>query len=184
MNLPNKLTIGRVCMIPLFVLAIHGADFGWYTLEVARMIAVSVFVLAAITDFLDGYLARKLKLISDFGKFMDPLADKVLVMAAMVYLLWLGDISPWVLIIVEGREFLIAGLRMLASQKGIVISAGFWGKVKTVAQMVMIPLVLLNIDHPVAYWAGIVLIYVCVALSIISAVDYMWRNRRVFKEAK
>jgi len=171
-------------MIPLFVLAIHGADFGWYTLEVARMIAVSVFVLAAITDFLDGYLARKLKLISDFGKFMDPLADKVLVMAAMVYLLWLGDISPWVLIIVEGREFLIAGLRMLASQKGIVISAGFWGKVKTVAQMVMIPLVLLNIDHPVAYWAGIVLIYVCVALSIISAVDYMWRNRRVFKEAK
>ncbi|MCL2621199.1 MAG: CDP-diacylglycerol--glycerol-3-phosphate 3-phosphatidyltransferase [Defluviitaleaceae bacterium] len=184
MNLPNKLTIGRVCMIPLFVLAIHGADFGWYTLEVARMIAVSVFVLAAITDFLDGYLARKLKLISDFGKFMDPLADKVLVMAAMVYLLWLGDISPWVLVIVEGREFLIAGLRMLASQKGIVISAGFWGKVKTVAQMVMIPLVLLNIDHPVAYWAGIVLIYVCVALSIISAVDYMWRNRRVFKEAK
>jgi len=171
-------------MIPLFVLAIHGADFGWYTLEVARMIAVSVFVLAAITDFLDGYLARKLKLISDFGKFMDPLADKVLVMAAMVYLLWLGDISPWVLVIVEGREFLIAGLRMLASQKGIVISAGFWGKVKTVAQMVMIPLVLLNIDHPVAYWAGIVLIYVCVALSIISAVDYMWRNRRVFKEAK
>jgi len=171
-------------MIPLFVLAIHGADFGWYTPEVARIIAVSVFVLAAITDFLDGYLARKLNLISDFGKFMDPLADKVLVMAAMVYLLWLGDISPWVLVIVEGREFLIAGLRMLASQKGIVISAGFWGKVKTVAQMVMIPLVLLNIDHDLAHWAGIVLIYVCVALSIISAMDYMWRNRRVFKEAK
>jgi len=171
-------------MIPLFVLAIHGADFGWYTMEVARIVATGVFVLAALTDWLDGFLARKLNLISDFGKFMDPLADKVLVMAAMVYLLWLGNISPWVLVVIEGREFLIAGLRMLASQKGVVISAGTTGKLKTIAQMVMIPLVLLNVNHAAAYWIGVVLIYVCVALSIISAVDYMWRNRQIFKEVR
>ncbi|MCL2854606.1 MAG: CDP-diacylglycerol--glycerol-3-phosphate 3-phosphatidyltransferase [Defluviitaleaceae bacterium] len=181
MNLPNKLTIGRVCMIPLFVVSLHGAGWGWYDEITARIIAASIFILAALTDFLDGYLARKLNLISDFGKFMDPLADKVLVMAAMVYLLWLGSIPPWVLVVVEGREFLIAGLRMLAAGKGIVISAGFLGKIKTIAQMVMIPVVLVNFDHPAAYWTGIVLIYACVALSIVSAVDYMWRNRHIFK---
>ncbi|MDR2168164.1 MAG: CDP-diacylglycerol--glycerol-3-phosphate 3-phosphatidyltransferase [Clostridiales bacterium] len=180
MNLPNKLTIGRIAMIPLFILALHGADFGWYDLPTARLIAVGIFALAAFTDFLDGYIARKHGLITDFGKFMDPLADKILVMAAMVYLLWLGEISPWVLIIVEGREFVIAGLRMLASQKGIVIAAGFWGKIKTITQMVMILVVLPGFDHPIAFWGGQVLIYACVALTLISAADYIYHNRNAF----
>ncbi|MCL2349912.1 MAG: CDP-diacylglycerol--glycerol-3-phosphate 3-phosphatidyltransferase [Defluviitaleaceae bacterium] len=172
MNLPNKLTIGRICMIPLFVLAIHGYDFGWYDMQTARTVAVGIFALAAITDFFDGYLARKMGLITDFGKFMDPLADKILVMAAMVYMVWLGDISPWILIVIESREFIIAGLRMMAAQNNIVIAAGFWGKGKTVTQMAMIMLVLLNIDHPAAFWGGQILIYACVLLTIFSAIDY------------
>ncbi|MCL2170227.1 MAG: CDP-diacylglycerol--glycerol-3-phosphate 3-phosphatidyltransferase [Defluviitaleaceae bacterium] len=183
MNLPNKLTISRVFMVPLFVLAIHGAGFGWYDIYTARLIAVGIFALASLTDWLDGYLARKMNLTTDFGKFMDPLADKILVMAAMVYLLWLGDISPWVLVIVEGREFAIAGLRMLASQKGVVISAGFWGKIKTIVQMAMIIVVLPAIDHPVAFISGQILIYACVALSLISAIDYIYQNKEVFKSA-
>ena len=178
MNLPNKLTVGRVCMIPLFVLAIHGYNFGWYELEMARIIAASIFVLASFTDFLDGYIARKQGLITDFGKFMDPLADKILVMAAMVYMLWLGDISPWVLVVIEGREFVIAGLRMLAAGKGVVIPAGVWGKFKTISQMMMIPLVLVNLEGDVFFWAGQVLVYVCVALSIISAVSYIINYRK------
>lgn len=169
-----------MCMIPLFIVALQGEAFGWYDMQTARFIAVGIFALAAFTDFLDGYIARKQNLITDFGKFMDPLADKMLVMAAMVYMVWLGDISPWVLIIVEGREFIIAGLRMLAAQKNIVIAANFWGKLKTVAQMVMILVVLSNFDYIVAYWAGIVLIYACVALSVISCVDYIYQNRKVF----
>ncbi|MCL2753892.1 MAG: CDP-diacylglycerol--glycerol-3-phosphate 3-phosphatidyltransferase [Defluviitaleaceae bacterium] len=180
MNLPNKLTIGRVCMIPLFVLALEGVRFGWYELPTARIIAVAVFALAAFTDFLDGYIARKRNLITDFGKFMDPLADKILVMSAMVYMVFLGDISPWVLIIVEGREFVIAGLRMLAAQNNIVIAANFWGKLKTITQMTMILVVLLDFDHALLYCSGVLLIYSCVALSIISGIDYIWRNRKVF----
>jgi CDP-diacylglycerol--glycerol-3-phosphate 3-phosphatidyltransferase len=167
-------------MIPLFILALHGPDFGWYDLTTARLIAVGIFALASLTDYFDGYIARKYNLITDFGKFMDPLADKILVMAAMVYLVWLGDISPWVLIIVEGREFVIAGLRMLASQKGIVIAAGFWGKIKTVAQMLMILVVLPAFDHPAAFLTGQILIYTCVALTLISAVDYFHKNRGAF----
>jgi CDP-diacylglycerol--glycerol-3-phosphate 3-phosphatidyltransferase len=180
MNLPNKLTILRIAMIPLMILAIHGVDFGWYDLATARIIATAIFGAAAFTDFLDGFLARKMGIITDFGKFMDPLADKILVMAAMVYMVWLRDISPWVLIIIEAREFVIAGLRMLASQKNIVIAAGFWGKLKTVSQIAMISTVWPNFDHPFFFWSGRVLIYACVALTIISAVDYIWKNRKVF----
>lgn len=184
MNLPNRLTLSRIFMIPLFVLALHGADFGWYSIEVARLIAVSIFALASLTDWLDGYLARKMNLITNFGKFMDPLADKILVMAAMVYLLWLGDISPWILVVVEGREFAVAGLRMLASQKGIIIAAGFWGKLKTVTQMAMILVVLPGFDHVAVFWTGQVLIYACVALTLISAIDYIYKNRSAFSDAK
>jgi CDP-diacylglycerol--glycerol-3-phosphate 3-phosphatidyltransferase len=168
-------------MLPLMIVAIHGADFGWYSLATARIIATAIFGLAAITDFFDGYFARKMGIITDFGKFMDPLADKILVMAALVYMVWLRDISPWVLIIIQAREFIIAGLRMLASQKNIVIAAGFWGKFKTVSQMAMIGTVWPGFDHPFFFWSGQILIYGCVALTIISAVDYIWNNRKVFE---
>ena len=183
MNLPNKLTIARVCMIPLLVAVLQiglAADFG-FSMETARYIAVAIFLTAAATDWLDGYLARKMNLVTDFGKFMDPLADKILVMAAMVYMVVLGDIGAWVLVLIESREFIIAGVRMVAAGKNVVIAAGMWGKLKTVVQMIMIPIVLLGIDNPVFSIIGTVLIYMAVALTIISAIDYIWRNKSVFK---
>lgn len=187
MNLPNKLTIARVCMIPAFVLflALGMTDFN-LTLEAARLAAAAIFVLAAATDWLDGFLARKLNQTTDFGKFMDPLADKILVMAALVYMVVLGDIPPWVLILTESREFIIAGVRMVAANKNIVIAAGLWGKLKTVAQMIMIPVVLIDVQQPqfapLFRWAGLILIMLSVALTIVSAVDYIWKNRDAFKE--
>jgi len=183
MNLPNKLTVARVCMIPFLILVLQAgmSDAIDLSLQLARYIAVGIFVVAAVTDWLDGFIARKLNLITDFGKFMDPLADKILVMAAMVYMVVLGDISPWILILIESREFIIAGVRMVAANKNIVIAAGFWGKAKTVTQMVMIPVVLLGIPHPAFDVAGIILIIAAVAFTIISAIDYIWNNRQVFK---
>jgi len=191
MNLPNKLTIARVCMIPAFVVVLQigiSADLQ-VSMYIYRLVATGIFILAAATDWLDGFLARKLNLITDFGKFMDPLADKILVMAAMVYLVVLGDIEPWVLIIIEGREFIIAGVRMVAASNNVVIAAGIWGKLKTIVQMIMIPVVLLDTQHflpetlhAVFNITGQVLIYAAVALTVISAASYIWHNKSVFKK--
>jgi CDP-diacylglycerol--glycerol-3-phosphate 3-phosphatidyltransferase len=150
-------------------------------LETARLIAMGIFILAAVTDFFDGFIARRRNLFTDFGRFMDPLADKILVMSAMVYLVVLGEISPLILILTESREFIISGVRMIAANKNIVISAGILGKVKTVVQMIMIPTVLANLPHPFFELAGTVLIYAAVALAIISAIDYIWNNRSVLQ---
>jgi len=183
MNLPNKLTIARMCMIPFMVLALQAGlmDSVDLPLEAARLIAMGIFILAAVTDFFDGYIARKRNLSTDFGKFMDPLADKVLVMSAMVYMVVLGDISPLILILIESREFVIAGVRMIAANKNIVISAGVLGKVKTVVQMIMIPTVLANLPHIFFDIIGTILIYAAVILTVISAIDYIWNNRGVLK---
>ncbi|MCL2396649.1 MAG: CDP-diacylglycerol--glycerol-3-phosphate 3-phosphatidyltransferase [Defluviitaleaceae bacterium] len=184
MNLPNKLTLARIAMIPIMVVVLQlgmAADFG-PSLQTARYIAAAIFILAAATDWLDGYLARKMGLITDFGKFMDPLADKILVMAAMVYMVVLGDISPWILILIESREFIIAGVRMVAAKKNIVIAAGIWGKIKTVAQMIMIPTVLFNLPHSAFDIISQILIYAAVVLTIISAIDYIWHNRALFEK--
>ena len=183
MNLPNKLTITRMCMIPFMVLALHfGISEGFaLELETARLIAMGIFILAAVTDFFDGYIARRRGLSTDFGRFMDPLADKILVMSAMVYMVVLGDISPWVLILMESREFVIAGVRMIAANKNVVIAAGVLGKVKTVVQMIMIPTVLANLPHPFFDIIGTILIYAAIALTIVSAIDYIWNNRGVLK---
>ena len=181
MNLPNKLTIARVAMVPLFMLALHGPGFGWYDMYTARLIAVGIFAVASLTDWLDGYLARRLDLITNFGKFMDPLADKILVMAALAYMVWLDDIAPWVLIVIQAREFAIAGLRMLAAQKNNVIAAGFWGKAKTVSQMAMIMFILPGFaERSNGVILGQILIYSCVALTIISAIDYIYHNKKAF----
>ena len=184
MTLPNKLTITRVCLIPFMLLALQAGLMESVTvlpLEKARLIAMAIFILAALTDFLDGHIARRRNLGTDFGKFMDPLADKILVMSAMVYMVVLGDISPLILILIESREFIISGVRMIAANKNIVISAGILGKVKTVVQMVMIPTVLANLPHPFFVIIGQVLIYAAVLLTIISAVDYIWNNREVLR---
>jgi len=188
MNIPNKLTFARVCMIPAFVVVlIIGMSAGFaLSLYNARLIATGIFILASITDGLDGYLARKLNQTTDFGKFMDPLADKILVMSAMVYLVVLGEMSPWILILIESREFVIAGVRMVAANKNIVIAASFWGKLKTVVQMIMIPTVLANTQFEAfdrfTNFVGQILMYAAVALAVISALDYIRKNWKVFQE--
>jgi len=188
MNIPNKLTFARVCMIPAFVIVLSLGISENFALSLynARLIATGIFILASVTDWLDGYLARKLNQTTDFGKFMDPLADKILVMSAMVYLVVLGDMSPWILILIESREFVIAGVRMVAANKNTVIAASFWGKLKTVVQMIMIPTVLAQTPFEAfdnfTHFVGRILIVASVVLAVISALDYIRKNWQVFQE--
>ncbi len=135
MNLPNKLTIGRVIAVPFFIAA--------YMLEY-YLIAFVIFILASLTDMLDGKIARKYNLVTNFGKFMDPLADKLLVCSALICLVALAKITAWIVIIIIAREFIISGFRLVASDNGIVIAASYWGKFKTVSQMIM---VILFMEH-------------------------------------
>lgn len=176
MNLPNKLTILRVLLIPVFVVLLL-ADFWGKWLD---YIALAVFIIASLTDMLDGMIARKYNLITNFGKFMDPLADKLLVCSAMICLLDLGRIPAWVVIVIIAREFIISGFRLVASDKGVVIAAGYIGKAKTVFQMIMIMLMILDIEQ-IQLFTDIVM-YIAVALTIISLVDYIGRNYKVLKE--
>ncbi len=178
MNLPNKLTILRVIMIPFFVvfLMINPDNM------TNRIIADVIFCLASLTDMLDGKIARKYNLITNFGKFMDPLADKLLVSAAMICLVELGQLPGWVVIIIISREFIISGFRLIAATDGIVIAASMWGKFKTVSQMAMIILLLLNLQQPAAIVLGNVLVVVATALTVISLVDYIVKNKDVLKE--
>ncbi len=176
MNLPNKLTILRVLLIPVFVVLLL-ADFWGKWLD---YLALAVFIIASLTDMLDGMIARKYNLITNFGKFMDPLADKLLVCSAMICLLDLGRIPAWVVIVIIAREFIISGFRLVASDKGVVIAAGYIGKAKTVFQMIMIMLMILDIEQ-IQLFTDIVM-YVAVALTIISLVDYIGRNYKVLKE--
>ena len=134
MNLPNKLTIMRVILIPFFVFFLLAPYFGEY----GNYIAAAIFIVASLTDLLDGKIARKYGLVTNFGKFMDPLADKLLVCAAMICLTENGRLSAWIVIIIISREFIISGFRLVASDNGIVIAASYWGKFKTVFQMLMI----------------------------------------------
>jgi len=177
MNLPNKLTIARVCAIPFFLAALLISDA-----PVWRYIAIVIFILASLTDMLDGYIARSRNLITNFGKFMDPLADKLLVAAALIAMVQLALIPAWVVVVIISREFLITGFRLIAVEKGNVIAADFWGKLKTVSQMVMVVVVLLPLDFAWLKVAGIVLIYIAAALTVISAVDYLAKNKGVLKD--
>ncbi len=176
MNLPNKLTILRVILIPVFLLVLFLAP-----VPTNRYVAVFIFVIASLTDFLDGYLARRWNLVSNFGKFMDPLADKLLVMAALVSMVELGDLPSWVVIIILAREFAITGFRTLAMEANIVMAASWWGKVKTTVQMIMIVVVLL--DLPFAYMGAVetILVALAVFFTIVSGVDYIVKNRQVLK---
>ena len=146
MNVPNRLTILRVVMIPLFVVAML-----WETLPYHEYIALALFVGACITDFFDGYLARKYNQITTFGKFMDPLADKLLVCAAMICFLanQQTQMPAWAVIVIISREFIISGFRLVAAEKGVTIAASYWGKVKTVVQMIMSILLIIHFEHPV-----------------------------------
>ena len=177
MNLPNKLTMFRVILIPFFVLFmlvdITSAD-NW--------IALAIFIIASLTDLLDGKIARKYNLVTNFGKFMDPLADKLLVCSALICLVAMDRIPAWMTIVIIAREFIISGFRLIASDNGVVIAASYWGKFKTTFQMVMICLLIADIEAIAVLTA--VIMWIAVLLTIISLIDYLVKNKDVMKETK
>jgi len=177
MNLPNKLTMARVILIPVFLVVLLS---GVIPQPINRYIAVIIFMVASFTDYLDGHIARKYNLVTNFGKFMDPLADKLLVAAALISMVELGDLAAWIVIIIISREFIITGFRLIAVEANVVIAASWWGKTKTVSQMTMIIIVLSGIGG-MGNIFGQILIYVSAILTIISGVDYIVKNISVLK---
>lgn len=178
MNLPNKLTVLRVLMIPvflIFMLTPLAEGNGKY-------IALAIFCIASLTDMLDGKIARKYNLVTNFGKFMDPLADKLLVCSALICLIEQGKIASWIVIVIIAREFIISGFRLIASDNGIVIAASCWGKFKTVSHMAMIILLILDIVHPVMQVITTAVVWIGLALTVISLVDYVVKNRQVLTQ--
>ena len=173
MNTPNKLTLLRVILIPFFVLCLLAVEAGW-----GKWAALAIFIIASLKDTLDGYLARRDNLVTNFGKFMDPLADKLLVCSAMICLVDMERIPSWIVIIIIGREFVISGFRLIASDNGVVIAANYWGKIKTVCQMIMIIVVIANLGGFFAIVEQI-LIYLSLILTVISLATYLWDNRKV-----
>lgn len=171
MNLPNKLTVLRVCMVPFFVIFMLWDGLG----AVGRYTAAVIFILASATDWLDGYLARKNNLVTDFGKFMDPIADKLLVCSAMICLVEQGSLAAWMVIIIIGREFIISGFRLVASDKGVVIAASYWGKFKTVFQMIMVILLILDLGG-VFNTVAQVITWIALILTVVSLGDYLKKN--------
>lgn len=177
MNLPNKLTLFRVILIPFFVLFML-VDITTYD----KWIALAIFMIASLTDLLDGKIARKYNLVTNFGKFMDPLADKLLVCSALICLVALNRIPAWIVIVIIAREFIISGFRLIASDNGVVIAASYWGKFKTTFQMIMICLMIadiaaISIFTTVVMWAALV-------LTVVSLVDYLVKNKDVMKDTK
>ena len=177
MNLPNKLTILRVIMIPFFVAALlydGGAN------QNMRYVAAALFIIASLTDMLDGKIARKYNLVTNFGKFMDPLADKLLVCSALICMIELRELPAWMVIIIISREFIISGFRLVASDNGVVIAASYWGKFKTTFQMIAV--VFLILDIPSLVLLTNLCVWIALALTIISLVDYIVKNHKVLTE--
>lgn len=175
MNLPNKLTIFRVVLIPFFVLFLL-VDMTAYD----KWIALAIFIIASFTDFLDGHIARKYHLVTNFGKFMDPLADKLLVCSALICLIELDRIPSWIVIVIIAREFIISGFRLVASDNGVVIAASYWGKFKTTFQIIMICLMIADLA-PLAVVTQIVM-WIALALTVVSLADYLIKNKDVMRE--
>lgn len=177
MNLPNKLTILRVIMVPFFVLFML-TDIGG---SANKWIALVLFVIASLTDLLDGKIARKYNLVTNFGKFMDPLADKLLVCSAMICLIEMNKLSAWIVIVIISREFIISGFRLVASDNGVVIAASYWGKFKTVFQMAMIIVLIADLGGMFAI-IGDILVWIALALTVISLIDYVVKNKQVLTQ--
>lgn len=185
MNLPNKLTMLRILMVPIYVGFVSASQSA-----ICQCAALFVFIAACVTDLLDGRIARSRNLVTDFGKFMDPIADKLLVMSALVTLVQQNRMPGWVCIIMLSREFIISGFRLVASTKGLVIAAGIWGKLKTISQMIYIPMAILllplkSVDpdvHSVWYILTSIMMYVSLALALLSAFFYIWPNRAYIKD--
>ena len=193
MNLANKLTLLRIVLIPFSIvcfyipsLIVNTVSINNYLIPYANLLGLIIFLLAAITDFIDGYVARKYNMITDFGKFMDPLADKLLVTAALLVLLENGLISGWVVFIILAREFIVTGFRTIAASKGVVIAAGWLGKIKTVVQFIMIStLLLLNYPFEIFNWpVDRIFIALAVVLTVASGIEYIYKNLHIFDEAK
>ena len=173
MNLPNKLTVVRMVLVPFFVAALLLSR----TNDSLKWVALALFVIASLTDFADGYIARKYNLITNFGKFMDPLADKILTISGMICLIELGRIPSWIVVIIVAREFIISGFRLVAAENGVVIAANYWGKFKTTFQMIMIILMIMNI--PQLQILTNIVMWIALALTLISLWTYIMANKQV-----
>ena len=179
MNLPNKLTVMRVILIPFFVAALLYDNGSSQTM---RIVANVIFIVASLTDLFDGKIARKYNLVTNFGKFMDPLADKLLVCSALIALADLGKLAGWIVIVIIAREFIISGFRLVASDNGVVIAASYWGKFKTTFQMIMIILLVLDLPFKYMNIINMAVVYIALALTVISLIDYIAKNYKVFIE--
>ena len=178
MNLPNKLTVLRVVLIPFFVVFMLVDILGAYD----KWVSLAIFIVASLTDLLDGKIARKYNLVTNFGKFMDPLADKMLVCSALICLTALDKLPAWITIVIICRDFVISGFRLVAADNGVVIAASYWGKYKTTFQMIMVCLLIADLA-PLALVTTIVT-WIAVILTIVSLVDYLVKNRSVLAEDK
>lgn len=176
MNLPNKLTCLRVFLIPFFVLFMLTDLAG----EAGRYLALAIFAAASFTDFLDGYLARRDHLVTNFGKFLDPLADKLLVCSALICFVEQGLLPAWMVIVIISREFVISAFRLIASDNGVVIAASYWGKFKTVSQMIMTILLILHL--PSLFLLEQIFIWLALVLTVVSLIDYLGKNAQVLKQ--
>ena len=177
MNLPNKLTVLRVVMIPFFVVFMLtglGGNYGNY-------IALAIFIIASLTDLLDGKIATKRNLVTNFGKFMDPLADKLLVCSALICLVEMERLAAWMVIVIIAREFIISGFRLIASDNGVVIAASYWGKFKTTFQMIMIILLILDLGGGFAVIETAVT-WIALILTVVSLIDYLVKNKGILLE--
>lgn len=184
MNLANKVTILRILLVPVFLIALL-VKSKYQNIEVGKYVAAAVFIVAASTDFIDGYIARKMQQVTNLGKFLDPLADKLLVVAALVWLVEVHQMSSWMAIIIIAREFIVTGVRLVAAGEGIVIAASIWGKLKTITQIIAIVAILIH-DlepfkilfvfpfHTIAMWLAVI-------ITIYSGYDYVYKNREVIK---
>ena len=173
MNLPNKLTMARIIAVPIFVILY---------LKHLYIPAFIVFVLASLTDMLDGKIARKYNLITNFGKIMDPLADKILVYSAFCLMIEDGSVPSWMLIVILLREFAVSGMRTVAAANGIVVAAGMSGKIKTVLQMIAVLLLILRSYHPAIQTLAIVFLWASMVMTVYSGIEYIVKNKQVFQE--
>lgn len=178
MNLPNKLTILRVLLIPFFVFFLLVPMAG----DASRYIALVIFIVASLTDLADGKIARKYNLVTNFGKFMDPLADKLLVCSALICFVEMDLLPAWIVIIIISREFIISGFRLVASDNGVVIAASYWGKFKTTSQMIMIVLLIAQIPGTFFDFLEQIFIYIALILTVVSLIDYLVKNKNVLKQ--
>ena len=176
-TIPNWLCFVRIALIPVFSVLFIKEQY---------IAAFITMIVAALTDVFDGKIARKYNLITDFGKFMDPLADKLLVCAAMICLVEMGRLPAWMVIVIISREFIISGFRLVASDNGVVIAASYWGKFKTTFQMLMVIVIIFNINLQLGWLniLGTILIYVALVLTVVSLIDYIAKNKDVLKDQK